>query len=38
VAMARVDTRRPQASVSADQALGDLQRFVARADRYSHSP
>lgn len=35
VAMARVDTRRPQASVSADQALDDLQRFVAGADRYS---
>ncbi|WNK21271.1 cobyrinic acid a,c-diamide synthase [Halomonas piscis] len=35
VAMARVDTRRPQASVSADQALDDLQRFVAGAERYS---
>lgn len=38
MAMARVDTRRPQASVSADQALGDLQRFVARAERYSRRP
>lgn len=34
VAMARVDTRRPQASVSADQALAALQRFVAGAQRY----
>ncbi|MFD2192295.1 cobyrinic acid a,c-diamide synthase [Pistricoccus aurantiacus] len=38
VAMARVDTRRPQASVSADQALGDLQNFVARAERYGRGP
>lgn len=35
IAMARVDTRRPEASVSADQALEDLQRFVAGAERYS---
>ncbi|GAA3898281.1 hypothetical protein GCM10022228_06190 [Halomonas cibimaris] len=34
VAMARVDTRRPQASVSADRALADLQRFADAAPRY----
>lgn len=34
MAMARIETGRPQASVSADQALKDLQRFVARAERY----
>ncbi|HET8790880.1 MAG TPA: cobyrinic acid a,c-diamide synthase, partial [Modicisalibacter sp.] len=34
VAMARIETGRPQASVSADQALKDLRLFVGRAERY----
>ncbi|QJQ94554.1 MULTISPECIES: cobyrinic acid a,c-diamide synthase [Halomonadaceae] len=35
VAMARIETGRPQASVAADQALTDLRDFVGRADRYA---
>lgn len=35
VAMARIDTGRSHATVNADQALYDLQRFVDRAGRYS---
>ncbi|SHF34105.1 hypothetical protein SAMN02745148_02355 [Modicisalibacter ilicicola DSM 19980] len=34
VAMARIETGRPQASVDADQALRDLSHFVERAERY----
>lgn len=34
VAMARIETGRPQASVSTEQALTDLRRFVGRAERY----
>lgn len=34
VAMARIETGRPQASVSAEQALRDLHHFVERAERY----
>ncbi|SDL25844.1 hypothetical protein SAMN05661010_01239 [Modicisalibacter muralis] len=34
VAMARIETGRPQASVSAEQALKDLRHFVGRAERY----
>lgn len=37
VALARIKTGRPQASVAADQALSDLRRFVDRAERYSRS-
>lgn len=37
IAMARIDTGRPQASVDADQALYDLQRFVERAGRYDRN-
>ncbi|GAB2792863.1 hypothetical protein GCM10027040_18840 [Halomonas shantousis] len=35
VAMARIETGRPQASVNADQALRDLRQFVDGAERYS---
>ncbi|WP_148252719.1 cobyrinic acid a,c-diamide synthase [Aidingimonas lacisalsi] len=34
VAMARLDTGRTQAKVSADQALAELRRFIDRAPRY----
>ncbi|GGX94690.1 hypothetical protein GCM10007160_22930 [Litchfieldella qijiaojingensis] len=37
VAMARIETGRPQASVAADQALADLRRFIDRAERYGRS-
>ena len=36
VVMARVQTDRPQAALGADQALNDLQRFLAQAERYGH--
>ncbi|MFN2411196.1 MAG: cobyrinic acid a,c-diamide synthase [Halomonas sp.] len=35
VSMARIETTRPQASVTTDKALGDLRRFVEGADRYA---
>lgn len=35
VSMARIETARPQASVSTDKALEDLRRFVEGADRYA---
>lgn len=34
VSMARIETGRPQASVTTEQALDELRRFVSRADRY----
>jgi hypothetical protein len=34
VAMARIETGRPQASVTTERALEDLRHFVERADRY----
>ncbi|MDZ7851421.1 MAG: cobyrinic acid a,c-diamide synthase [Halomonas sp.] len=34
VSMARIETGRPQASVTTEQALAELRRFVSRADRY----
>ncbi len=34
VSLARIETGRPQASVTAERALAELSRFVARADRY----
>ena len=34
VVMGRVQTDRPQAALGADQALNDLQRFLAQAERY----
>ncbi|MEQ6916456.1 cobyrinic acid a,c-diamide synthase [Halomonas aquatica] len=34
VSMARIETGRPQASVTAERALEELSRFVSRADRY----
>ncbi len=34
VAMARIETGRPQASQTLDQGLDELRRFVERADRY----
>ncbi|WP_348762494.1 cobyrinic acid a,c-diamide synthase [uncultured Salinisphaera sp.] len=34
VVMSRVQTDRPQAALGADQALGDLQRFLDQAERY----
>ncbi|MFC3282735.1 cobyrinic acid a,c-diamide synthase [Litchfieldella rifensis] len=37
VAMARIETGRPQATVAADQALADLRRFIDRAERYGRS-
>ncbi|WP_043529421.1 hypothetical protein [Litchfieldella xinjiangensis] len=37
VALSRVQTDRPQASVAADQALSDLRRFIERAERYGRS-
>jgi hypothetical protein len=37
VAMARVETDRPQASVAAEQALRDLQRFIDKAECYGRS-
>lgn len=37
VAMARVETGRPQASVAADQALQDLKRFIDKAELYGRS-
>lgn len=37
VAMARIETGRPQASVGTDQALEELRRFVDRAERYGRS-
>lgn len=36
VAVARVETGRPQASVAADLALRDLHRFIDNAERYGH--
>ncbi|MBZ9559410.1 MULTISPECIES: cobyrinic acid a,c-diamide synthase [Modicisalibacter] len=38
VALTRVETHRPQASVAADQALAELRRFVDGAGRYSRTP
>lgn len=35
VAMARVETTRPQASVTTEKALEDLRHFIAGADRYA---
>jgi hypothetical protein len=35
VAMARIETARPQASVTTEKALEDLRRFVEGADRYA---
>lgn len=35
VAMAQIETARPQASVTTEQALEDLRRFVEGADRYA---
>lgn len=35
VAMAQIETARPQASVTAEKALEDLRRFVEGADRYA---
>lgn len=37
VAVARVETGRPQASVATDQALQDLRRFIDKAHSYGHS-
>lgn len=37
VAMARIETGRPQASVATDQALEELRRFIGRAERYGRS-
>lgn len=37
VALARIETGRSQASVDADQAMRDLQRFADRAGRYDRS-
>ncbi|WP_104205182.1 cobyrinic acid a,c-diamide synthase [Billgrantia saliphila] len=37
VALARVETGRPQASLATDQALEELRRFIGRAERYSRS-
>ncbi|MBD3896706.1 cobyrinic acid a,c-diamide synthase [Halomonas sp. ML-15] len=37
VAMARIETNRPQASRGTDQALEELRRFVDRAERYGRS-
>ncbi|EWH02129.1 hypothetical protein, partial [Halomonas sp. BC04] len=34
VALARIETGRPQASVATDQALEELRRFIGRAERY----
>lgn len=36
VAISRVETGRPQASVAADLALRDLHRFIDSAERYGH--
>ncbi len=36
VAMARIETGRPQASLTTDRALEELRRFVEGADRYGH--
>jgi chromosome segregation ATPase len=35
VSMARIETARPQASVTTEKALEDLRRFVEGADRYT---
>lgn len=35
VSMARIETARPQASVTTEKALEDLRRFVEGADRYA---
>lgn len=37
VAMARIETSRPQASLSTDRALEELRSFVNRAERYGRS-
>lgn len=37
VALARVETERPQASLATDRALEDLRRFIEGAERYSRS-
>ncbi|MCH4564848.1 MULTISPECIES: cobyrinic acid a,c-diamide synthase [Halomonas] len=37
VALARIETGRPQASVAADRALEELRRFIGRAERYGRS-
>ncbi|SDK21259.1 cobyrinic acid a,c-diamide synthase [Billgrantia gudaonensis] len=37
VALARIETGRPQASVATDQALEELRRFVGRAERYGRT-
>lgn len=36
VAVARVETGRPQASIATDQALQDLRRFIDKAHSYAH--
>lgn len=35
VSLARIETARPQASVTTEKALEDLRRFVEGADRYA---
>ncbi|PMR75901.1 cobyrinic acid a,c-diamide synthase [Billgrantia endophytica] len=37
VALARIETGRPQASVATDQALEELRRFIDRAERYGRN-
>ncbi len=37
VALARIETGRPQASLATDQALEELRRFIGGAERYSRS-
>lgn len=37
VALARIETSRPQATLSTDRALEELRRFVDRAERYGRS-
>lgn len=37
VALARIETGRPQASIAADRALEELRRFIGRAERYGRS-
>lgn len=38
VAIARIETGRPRASMAADQALAELRRFVDRAELYNRKP
>lgn len=37
VALARIETGRPQASVATDRALEELRRFIGRAERYGRT-